>query len=348
MHKPSQPIVDLECHFFPDFAYEAFAKNETTPHYDPETSVLTFYQEEGCPPVACPQNILFPRIQAMGQERIDIFEEHGVKRAMVSAAPGVELLEGQAAIDLARDLNDLVYENMVAFPEFYTGSMVLPIDNIDAALEEMERNAARGFKVWHTHSNYHNQNRRTSLDDPEYFPLLAKAEELGLLVYLHPTTSTYDRLMKYGYMFNAAALGFTIDTQITILALIVNGVFDKLPTLQVMLGHLGEALAFTFDRIDDKLMRPFVKKMYVNELPPSKYFGRNISISTSGNYSVEAFEMCRQLIGIDYICYGSDFPFESLDENTLFMNKLEEILTPEDYAKVSYKNALRILKLDEI
>ena len=71
---------------------------------------------------------------------------------------------------------------------------------IRTSIEEMVRCKEHGFVCWHTHSNYNSGSEDTSLDDPYYLPLLEKAAELGLYVYLHPQVSNIGRLLKYGYM----------------------------------------------------------------------------------------------------------------------------------------------------
>lgn len=89
-----------------------------------------------------------------------------------------------------------------------------------------------------------------------------------------------------------------MDTVTTLTRMIVGGLFDELPNLKVMLGHLGEALPFLLDRMDNRLKflpNPKAK----NKQDFSAYFHRNIYVTTSGNMSPEAFECTRRVLGLE-------------------------------------------------
>lgn len=106
-----------------------------------------------------------------------------------------------------------------------------------------------GFVSWHTHSNYGN----TAPDDPRYLPLFRKAAELGVYVYLHPQLPEGSRYAGYGFTFAGPGLGFTVDTVTTLLRMVVSGLFDEIPSLRLVLGHLGEGLPFLLDRIENRI-----------------------------------------------------------------------------------------------
>ena len=57
----------------------------------------------------------------------------------------------------------------------------------------------------------------------------------------------------YGFTLAGPGLGFTIDTITTLTKMVVSGLFDDIPDLKVVLGHLGEAIPFLLDRMDNRL-----------------------------------------------------------------------------------------------
>lgn len=89
--------------------------------------------------------------------------------------------------------------------------------------------------------------------DPRYLPLFRKAAELGVYVYLHPQLPEGSRYAGYGFTFAGPGLGFTVDTVTTLLRMVVSGLFDEIPSLRLVLGHLGEGLPFLLDRIENRI-----------------------------------------------------------------------------------------------
>ena len=104
---------------------------------------------------------------------------------------------------------------------------------------------------------------------------------------------------------NGSRIGWHYDTGIQVLRLILSGVFDHFPELQLIIGHWGEMILFYLNRIDDlcgpaKLARR-----------PSEYFRTNIMITPSGVLSDRYLRWAAEVIGIDRILFASDYPFVS-------------------------------------
>ena len=127
-----------------------------------------------------------------------------------------------------------------------------------------------------------------------------------------------------------------IDTMVTITRLIVTGIFDEIPNLKVVLGHLGEALPFLLARMDHRihfLPNPNVK----NKHNITHYFKNNIWVTTSGNMSNEAFVCTVNTIGLDRIMFSGDHPFVKGEEMLEFVKNLP--LDESDRRKLYYENA---------
>ena len=97
------------------------------------------------------------------------------------------------------------------------------------------------------------------LDDERFFPIFAKAAELDVPVYLHPTEASPE-VRKYYYegrwngrtanTFAGFGIGWHYDTAMHLMRFILSGIFDKLPTLKMIVGHWGELLPYYFDRMN--------------------------------------------------------------------------------------------------
>lgn len=321
-------LIDLENHFYDESLIEALAARTSTPKFNKDTNVITWYDG-----IDMPQGPLLGKLLDMEEGRIKLMDELGISTAVVSCSPGAEMLDREESIRVCQLTNKALYDLTQKYPGRYLGSAILPICDIPAALAELEKCVKEyGFVSWHTHSNYGD----SAPDDPQYRVLLQKAADLGVYVYIHPQLTNNPRLKGYGFGLAGPALGFTVDTLTTITRMIVSGAFDEIPNLKVFLGHLGEAMPFLMDRMDNRIM--LIKSDPIkNKHVPSYYFKNNIFVTVSGNMSPEAFKCTKDVLGIDRICFGSDYPFEGPTEMVEFVKNLP--LTDEERELLYYKNA---------
>lgn len=306
-------LIDFETHFYDTCVLDYFSKNTTYPKYDKETNNITW--REG---LVQPQGVMLARLMDIGATRIADMDKHGVDAAVISCSPGVEDLEPKDSIPLCREINDCVANLCKTYPGRYFGSAVLPVHDAEAACAELTRCVKElGFVCWHTHSNY----GETSVDFPEYRDILRAACDLGVYVYLHPQIPVTSRLEDCGFPVMAGGIGFTQDTLTTMSRMILFGVFDELPELQVLLGHLGEGIPFLMKRMEKCFTLPSDVKHKMGK-PFGYYFKHNVMVTTSGNMCPEAFACVKNTMGIDRILYGSDYPFEQNSEMIEFVENL--------------------------
>ena len=236
---------------------------------------------------------------------------------------------------------------MMRHPGRFSAFAQLPEQDTQAAVYELERCMGEyGFFGWNTFSNY----GTSWLDEERYFPILAKAAELGAPVYIHPDFPGdvgFPRLLGLGITLYAG-VGYTYDTATTLLRLIYNGTFDRLPDLQVIVGHLGEGIPFFFNRIltkdgdGDEPKRGKKKNVSVNEQDISYYFSKNIMVTNSGYFTVPPVTLTKEVLGIDRMLFGSDYPYEKMEQSVGFT--LNCGLEGEDLEKLCHKNAEREFK----
>lgn len=333
--------IDLEAHFYTKEYIKALLQNRDYPKFVWEEQTGTYwlwYTAE----VSRPHRGKFlERLLDVGELRIREMDEAGITKQILSlSTPGVEQLETSVAVKLARETNDFLSKVAEKYPERFNGFATLAPQDPGEAADELERAVKDlGLKGWKTHSNFGN----TYIDNKKYWPILEKAERLGVPIYLHPTIPAIPQLREYGFPLAAAAFGFAVETAMCVMRLIFSGAFDKFPRLKIILGHLGEGLPFFLRRIDYPFVKPTLRDEEKPKIAkrPSEYIKNNIYITTSGEYHEPAFMCAYQSLGIDRIIFATDYPYEDLKECVELAERLP--ITPEEKEKIYYKNAANLI-----
>jgi hypothetical protein len=181
------------------------------------------------------------------------------------------------------------------------------------------------------------------LDDRFFWPVLARAEALKLPVYLHPTPSPkavidawYGGLSPIvGEMMAGPGWGWHIETALHALRIILGGVFDAHPELQVVVGHMGETLPAVLQRVD--VMAPAMTKL---EKPISAYLRQNVHYTFSGFNFLPAFLELILQVGVDRIMFSTDHPYQSMAEGRAFLDRLP--VSDADRERIAHGNAERL------
>ncbi len=160
------------------------------------------------------------------------------------------------AITLARETNDTLRTGVRKHPARLAGFATLPTAAPDQAAVELER-TVRDYGFKGAMINGHIRGRY--LDDKFFWPILARAEALDVPIYVHPTPPPQPVIdASYGLfprpvtdMLAGAGWGWHIETAVHVIRMILGGVFDAFPKLQIVVGHMGEALPFMLPRLDN-------------------------------------------------------------------------------------------------
>jgi uncharacterized protein len=277
------------------------------------------------------------RLQDMDTSGIDlqVLSDIGSSLAPRSADEGVQL---------ARESNDQVAEAIAAHPDRFAGFATLPMTEPGAAVDELERAVRslglKGAMIFGTTNG-------RFLDDPAFLPVLKRAAALSVPIYLHPTIPPAPVREAYysgldpavGIVLSTSGWGWHSEVGIHALRLILAGVFDRLPTLQIIIGHMGEMIPFMLARIDDTLT-PMAKQL---QQPASEYFLHHFHITTSGFFTDPPLLLAMQVMGADRIMFSVDYPFSTNEQGRAFLDHAS--LSPADREKISHLNAERLLSL---
>ena len=338
-------IYDFEAHFYTKSYVKALLKNKAYPRYvrdEKQDIYWLHYTPRAQEPH--PRRLL-EKLLNVREERLCDMDEAGVKVQVLSlSAPGCEQFGPKIGSKLARTINDELSRIVDKNPDRFIGLAALAPQDPGEAADELER-AVRdlGLRGWKTHSNI----RGEYLDSEEFWPILERAEKLGVPIFIHPTIPWIKELSEpYGYTIAGPAFGFVVEPALCVMKLIWSGAFDRFPNLKVVLGHFGEALPFLVDRIDFPRTRPWVYESLEFKISkrPSEYLKSNVYILTSGAFPVPAMTAAVQIMGPDKVMFGSDYPYE---DSTEAVKRVESLpLSREDKEKIYALNAKRLLKVD--
>lgn len=332
--------IDLETHFATEEWVQAMYANPGYPRFADEPASgkrRLYYRDTTFEPHG---DFLLNRLLDLGEGRVREMDRAGIDVAVVSlTAPGTDHFDPAVGTALARRCNNRLAEAIAKYPNRLAGFAALAPKDPEAAATELERCVKElGFKGWKTHSNFGD----SYLDDKRYWPILAKAEELGVPIYLHPAAPMIREFGDYGLPLAGAAFGFGVETALAMMRLVLSGVFDAFPKLKIILGHYGEGLPFLMQRIDHPFVRPHLKASDPDVVPalrrvPSEYLRDNMLMTTSGNYLPAAFKCAREALGLERIMLGTDYPYEEMDECMAFLGGLG--LSEEEQAQLYFRGA---------
>jgi predicted TIM-barrel fold metal-dependent hydrolase len=282
----------------------------------------------------------------LGDARRADMDASGITVQVLSVAgPGADLVPGKEGIALARAYNDALAASCNRHPTRYRGFAHLPLLSPDAAADELERTVKElGFHG----ALVNGATDGRFLDDPAFEPVLARAEQLEVPIYLHPGIPTqavrdayYDNLPgNFSFTLALSAWGWHADTAIHVLRLVLSGALDRHPGLRLVIGHMGEALPFMLDRIDETTT--LAAKTHLRR-PVRETIVDQVWITTSGFFTMVPFMAALMSFGVDRIMFSVDYPFASNARARAFLDALP--ISPADRAKIAHGNADRLLRL---
>jgi 2,3-dihydroxybenzoate decarboxylase len=273
--------------------------------------------------------------------RLQEMDKAGIGISVLSLTdPGVQKEpDTNVAIQLAQKANDFLAEKISKNPKRYKGFAHLALQDPKAAAKELERCIRQYHFVG---ALINGQTNGKYLDDEEYLPFWAKVQELDVPIYLHPG-SPYDppyNLQDYPQL-EGAVWGWTTETATHALRIVFSGLFDRYPSIKLILGHMGETLPYLLWRFDSRwnIMQHStnLKKL------PSQYIKDNIFVTTSGMCSNGPLMCAIAELGEDNVMFSVDYPYESSEVAAQFIQKAP--ITEKVREKICYLNAKRILKI---
>jgi 2,3-dihydroxybenzoate decarboxylase len=257
---------------------------------------------------------IIERLLDLGEQRIRHMDETGIDKAILAlTSPGAQpLAEVSEARGLAQRANDYLAEHVGRRPDRYVGMTTVAPQDPEWSAREVTRGARElGFKG--VQINSHTQGQY--LDHPRFDPIFRALADAGQPLYIHPATppdTMIGPMLEAGL--DGAIFGFGVETGLHLLRLIVSGIFDRYPELQIMVGHMGEALPFWLYRLEYMHRASVRSQRYAFMKPLQKsigeYLRRNVLITTSGMAWAPAILFTQQVVGEDRVMYAMDYPYQ--------------------------------------
>ena len=287
-------------------------------------------------------------IQAVGEQRLRQMDNAGIELAIVSLnAPAIQRIHDPVrAIEVAHRANDALAEQIEKHRDRFRGFAALPMQDPDAATEEMTRCFVDlGFvgALVNGFSQHESEDTALYLDDGRYDAFWEVFAAFQRPFYLHPRNPLPSRAQVYqGHPWLlGSAWAFGVETATHALRLMGSGLFDRHPDLQLVLGHLGEGLPALIWRIDHRVENE--PRGYPCSHSFQPYFSHNFHVTTSGNFRSSALQVALQELGIERIMFSTDFPFEEMQWASDWFDTLP--LSENDKLKISRHNALNLFNL---
>jgi 5-carboxyvanillate decarboxylase len=284
----------------------------------------------------------FTELVDFGQARRKAMDEAGITtQLMLLSAPGVQIFEESQGTSLAALVNDRMADIAREEPARYAPLAAIAPQSPKAAATELERAVTKlgmhGAVInSHTNGEY--------LDQPKFWEIFEAAEALGAPIYLHPREPSPAMLEAYlPHATLGPIWGFAAETGLHALRIILAGVVDRFPQLQIVLGHLGEGLPFFIDRIDIRYRQDGSPSRVQLARMPSEYLKSNFHLTTSGMNWQPALQQALEVMGSDRILFAADWPFEDATDAARRFRAMR--IARQVYERIAYRNAERIFKI---
>ena len=282
-----------------------------------------------------------PKVRLTVDERLKDMDAQGVDVHVLSIHTPFfgHHLDGATGLALAREVNDEIAGLTRAHPRRFAGLATLPVQDVKAAIGELERAVTvlglKGAEL-DTHVN------GEQWDDPKFLPFFKAAEAMGAVLFFHPQPD-HNFLMQRtprDRLFNS--LGVILDDAILVAILISGGVLEACPDLRVCVAHGGGPACFAMGRLDRGWhSRPDVRRI---PQPPSAYQRRLYYDTVTG--SEEALRFLLDQVGSDRVVLGSDWPFVGWDPSAVGWVQALRSLTAEEKERILWRNLETLLGLE--
>ena len=261
------------------------------------------------PSVAFCAGVAWNRLFDLADERLALMDETGLDVQVLSLTTPMLHDLGAESLDIARRTNDALAAAVARHPTRFQALATLPVSLPEEAALELERcMKVLGFKGTVLSGRVGTRN----LDHPTLSPIFQSAEALGAPILLHPRVPEMAVRAAYYSGFTPAVdaalstygLGWHYDAGVQFLRLVLAGVFDRMPGLQVILGHWGELVLFYAERL------AAMDRVSGLNHPIATYLSQNLYVTASGMFSLNYLQRSIEIVGTDRILFSTDYPYQ--------------------------------------
>jgi predicted TIM-barrel fold metal-dependent hydrolase len=310
-------ITDVHAHYLP-------------PEYIQRLASLSSGPPRGTPP----RNNDLTEVE----RRIEMMDDAGVVRQVLSPMTGPYLEDGAKASEAAKVLNDCYAELIAKQPGRFAGFVSLPLPHVEASLREMRRGLDE-LDMAGVAMNCSVFDRSTA--EEEFEPLYEEMNRRGTVIFYHPVQNGICSPMINDYGFTVS-VGASLEDSAIVLHHIARRLPARYPNIKMIVPHLGGIIPMLLQRLDNQAPQQHP------DLPEkASVTARRFYYDTVGHGSQEALACAAGAFGVDHLVTGSDYPvllsFEAYRETFDYINRSQ--LKPEEIQSVLHENAAKLLGL---
>ena len=273
------------------------------------------------------------------ENRLRLMERYPeVLQVLTIALPPVDMLAKRGeAVELARIANEELAELVAKYPnKFLAGVASLPLNDIDAAVNEIDRAICQlGLKGIQLFASLGGDR----LDNPKFKPIYEKMAKYDLPIWIHPTSDQIPDDPEFG------VFGWPYATSNAMLQIVTAGVFNDYPDIKFVIHHCGAMIPYFEGRI--KWLFPDKYKSGESVGKWGEHFRKFYTDTATYSSSPSALKCGYDYFGPDHLLFGTDSPFPTFGLTLETIKAVQRMAISEsDREKIFYQNASKLLRMD--
>lgn len=287
--------LDLHTHYYPPAYFDLIRDSggEFSFATDPAGRTIITYRGARFFGITPPMSDAARRIEDMDRVGIDV-------EVVSLSTPNVFFVGPERQPQLARAMNDAYAALVAAHPRRFKAFASIPMDDPDAALAELHRAI---FELKLNGVILLSNIRGRALTAPAYRPFFEEANRIKLCVLLHPMLPAHAE--PFAEYVLGPLVAFPFDTTLAVARMCFDGMLRELPGIRWIVGHLGGAIPYLMERLDNGY-RDFAECRARIDALPSTYLKRLYYDTVS--FSPHSLRLARDLLGPGQMVMGSDYP----------------------------------------
>ncbi|MFY9556549.1 MAG: amidohydrolase family protein [Blastocatellia bacterium] len=307
--------IDLHTHYYPASFFQMLRDipSEFSFATDPTGRTIITHRGARFFGVTAPMSDPDKRLADMDRVGIDV-------EVISLSTPNIFFADETRQPEVARILNDAYAELIARYPDRFKGFASIPMDVPGAAIDELHR-AIDQLKLNGVVLLSNIGGR--PLTSPAYRPFFEEANRMNLCIFLHPMIPLNSEPFREYVL--GPLVGFPFDTTLAVARMCFDGLLAELPNIRWIIGHLGGAIPYLMERLDNGY-RDFAEcRVKIDQLPSSYLKKLYYDTVTFSSYNLR---MARDLVGVDHMVMGSDYP-HLLGSIERSVSSIEELAIPE-------------------